>query len=373
MPNAICEPDTCRKRLVPDWLNGGPPYFRIADANDPAEMRVNSLVGNCVVYICEKMRGRTRGDPFGTAFIASMEDPDGAYGTYLVTAAHLIEDSNRINGGNVWVRALTRAKKLGTFQSSCDDWVEHADKSVDLAVLDITDVAEGLEYWPVPLISQNGTGFIFSEGRALFQPDIGEAVFVPGLFSAVPGGTSNTPIFRFGNIAANPSEPFQLDSDRPPMHGHLLAMQSIGGMSGSPVFLRPSKMVLVNDVPKGERTVSKETQVVGWPFHFYLLGMIVAHWNWPPANNIEEWAKLNCGVSAVTPAHRMLEVLNTGNLSMARKNRLDDVKAGKPVAVRDTAAPTRGRKPQRLALEGPWEDRVRDSFTAKPKRRKAKR
>ena len=65
----------------------------------------------------------------------------------------------------------------------------------------------------------------------------GDELFAIGLFSLRVGTQRNIPIVRSGILAAMPydSEPFTKDGH--PYHAYLAEMRSIGGLSGSPVFI----------------------------------------------------------------------------------------------------------------------------------------
>jgi hypothetical protein len=66
---------------------------------------------------------------------------------------------------------------------------------------------------------------------------IGDAVFITGLFSHHPGKARNLRVIRVGNIAAMPDEPVK--TQRGEMEAYLIEARSLGGLSGSPVFVRP--------------------------------------------------------------------------------------------------------------------------------------
>ena len=126
-----------------------------------------------------------------------------------------------------------------------------------------------------------------------------------GLFHRHAGTKKNTPVVRTGNIAAMPEEP--VDTARGPMEAYLVEARSIGGLSGSPVFVH---LGIVRNV---EGQVKFATQKWGV---FYLLGMMQGHWEMPLldvdfANEDERGlVTANMGIAVVSPADRILEVLN---------------------------------------------------------------
>ena len=65
---------------------------------------------------------------------------------------------------------------------------------------------------------------------------VGDEVFLTGLFANHIGQQRNLPIIRVGNIALMPEEPVQHPS-LGPIDAYLIEARSIGGLSGSPVFV----------------------------------------------------------------------------------------------------------------------------------------
>ena len=65
---------------------------------------------------------------------------------------------------------------------------------------------------------------------------IGDEVFMVGLFHRHTGRDRNEPIIRVGNIASLPSAPVPLDEGEK-AEAILIEPRSIGGLSGSPVFV----------------------------------------------------------------------------------------------------------------------------------------
>lgn len=66
--------------------------------------------------------------------------------------------------------------------------------------------------------------------------ELGDEVFFSGLFYPHSGTRRNIPIVRIGNVAALLEEPV-LNRNGVPMDLYLMESRSIGGLSGSPVFV----------------------------------------------------------------------------------------------------------------------------------------
>ena len=133
----------------------------------------------------------------------------------------------------------------------------------------------------------------------------GDEVFITGLFAHLVGSSRNLPIVRMGNIAMMPGEPV-MSKELGNIEAYLIEARSIGGLSGSPAFVRET-------IPMG----------IG---AFYFLGLMHGHWDIPPeAKNdqiiigSDKTGQVNIGIAIVIPAKKVLEVLNHPDLIEARK------------------------------------------------------
>jgi hypothetical protein len=146
---------------------------------------------------------------------------------------------------------------------------------------------------------------------------IGDDVHAVGLFSAIPGNSSNTPIVRFGNIAMMP--PDQIQTDLGYTDAYLIEARSIGGMSGSPVFVRRTIKQEVTTTDGKSLTVfysgAGET----------LFGMAQSHWDIreedinKPSFVHDRKRGVNYGVAVVVPARKIYETLHSPTLIEMRK------------------------------------------------------
>jgi hypothetical protein len=129
----------------------------------------------------------------------------------------------------------------------------------------------------------------------------GDNIVVIGLFAHHQGNVKNLPIIRSGNIAMMPDEPIK-SHDFGDMEAYLIECRSIGGLSGSPVFV-------IKDIGPGQARI-------------FLLGLIHGHWDVEPDDVIDtstaEKNSVNVGVAIVAPAKRILETLNHQELKDVR-------------------------------------------------------
>ncbi len=151
----------------------------------------------------------------------------------------------------------------------------------------------------------------------------GDNVFWVGMFSLMADSKSNWPIVRTGNIAMMPGEKIpKVDTGdwEGPIEGYLVEARSFGGLSGSPIFVRPTFHIPFTAANDDEQTVMYG---VGHP---YLLGLVQGHWSIPleTINDVQIKAiadrkQINLGFAIVVPAHRILEVINQPELIKMRE------------------------------------------------------
>jgi hypothetical protein len=120
-----------------------------------------------------------------------------------------------------------------TLNANLDHWCLHpTDPTVDVAVLPCNIEPE------MDVLSISTKHFWSPSANGDQKIGIGDEVFFPGLFTYAPGHRRNIPILRHGNLAMLPDEPIQVDSGFAEVY--LIEARSIGGISGSPVFVRPT-------------------------------------------------------------------------------------------------------------------------------------
>jgi hypothetical protein len=245
----------------------------------------------------------------GTAFIVGVplepRFPD-SYSMALITARHCIEDTRQY--GNLWVRLNLAEGGSQLYQVNHDNWHFHPDPSVDIAVLPVHLPAEcDFKFYPPNTFLTDAD----VEERAL---GIGDELCMAGLFRHRPGTDQNVPIGRSGVIAAMPGELLATSSGAP-YQAYLAEMRSIGGLSGSPVFvIFPSDRLLI-----GEHHDPA----------IYALGIVRGHWDTQgyisvtsrtPAAEAEIF---NSGIATVTPIQRAAEVLDAASLVAMRAAQAD--------------------------------------------------
>jgi hypothetical protein len=286
-----------------DTRLGGIPRYYMTPPED-ADMRVPEVLRQCVVFIgvSDVTPGGQPTLSFrGTAFFVTVSSESrvdqGFY--YLVTAKHV---ARRLRGREIIVRANTKDGRSQTISSGGPmGWWHHpADESVDVAVTPFGLSTETFEYKHIPTDM-----FLSDEGIRDKKIGTGDEVFIVGLFTSLSGKARNLPIVRMGNIAMMPSERVPI-KDYGTIEAYLIEARSIGGISGSPVFVQETTRGGVGTI--------------------YLLGLMYGHWDVPPAikNDAitveEELLKgVNMGIAIVIPAKKILEVLMQPGLVAIRR------------------------------------------------------
>lgn len=284
------------------WYLNQPPNFN---------MRIPDAVRKCVVYLgLETVQGEVRRIRYGgTGFLIGIPSkiPGGSF-LMLVTAKHVADKL----GSEFYVRANTkdgRSKDLKTI--NFQKWYFHpSDKAADVALFPtfFTD-----EFDTLPLPSQM---FLTEQTRQEKGIGIGDEVFITGLFVHHAGHSKNLPIVRTGNIAMIPDERIPIN-DFGPMETYLIEARSIGGLSGSPVFVG----------------VRDTRQIV-----FHLLGLIHGHWDVPSESLIDDAspdagpkAGVNVGIAIMTPASKILDIINGDELRKdLEKHESDEIARNSP-------------------------------------------
>ena len=268
------------------------------------QMRIQSDIRQTVAFV-----GHMDTDgPFqavGTAFLL-MHDRL----LYLVTARHIAEQlgddpfylfMNHNDGGriNAQLDLLELADK--GYQ-----WFFHEDPNVDLAVLPAVFDLEKFG-WNFLLF---GSEMAVVREKNPTAIGCGDFCYVVGLFSLHPGKGRITPVVHTGHIAMMPDamEKIETNDWRGPgtieVEGYLVEISNLQGLSGSPVLVRPSRIM----VGKGQKGTPLNG-VVGIEHHF-LLGVWQGSWE-GRAIGIQGAPRVPVGMGVVTPAEKLMELLDS--------------------------------------------------------------
>lgn len=266
-------------------------------------MSINERVRECVTFL--GILDQTGAfAPYGTGFLASWKE-QGLIFLYLVTAKHVVDDMAR-TGRPLACRLNTRDGGAQFGRIDADDWETHpAEPKCDIAV---TNFVAGLDTFDFKAIDLHD-GLLTDEYIQKNQIGCADEVFTTGLLTSHFGSTRNVPVVRIGNISCMPDEPVYLGSQLGHQKVYLVESRSIGGLSGSPVFLRTPPFRIV----RGEIVNTHGHQ------QEYALGVNIglfetkAHGDRVPTDTAAHRQHfldiMSAGISVVVPMQRVVEIV----------------------------------------------------------------
>jgi hypothetical protein len=233
---------------------------------------------------------------------------------YAVTNKHVARRGFPI----VRLNTIDGTKDVLPLQHS--DWIPHPDGD-DLVVAPIDLPADKHQYVPVSVWS-----FADREGVAKQYYGAGTDTFMVGRFFSHAGEQRNTPSLRFGSIAMLPFEKVKLgpEANSYMQEAFLVETRSLGGFSGSPVFVYQPRGEVLYDENYG--WLSRITELVGHP---QLLGIDCGHIT--KSEPVKDgggnphshgWrVASNTGMAIVIPAWRLKDLLDKPELVMQREEK----------------------------------------------------
>ena len=187
-----------------------------------------------------------------------------------------------------------------------EEWLYPEDEAVDVAVLPIDLPQDAYDYKCVHLNTFVVTDMVIQE----HDIGIGDVLYMCGLFSLHYGTQRNIPILRTGIIAAMPDEPLEDPNTGLGYRAYLAEVRSLGGISGSPVFIALEHGRIPN--PRG---------VLGR--RVWLLGLIRGHWDLRQSRaapiTAQESDAVNTGIAMVTPSQEVYKLLMREDVAMERR------------------------------------------------------
>lgn len=255
----------------------------------------------------------------GTAFFIAVPLPNVTkqFLTYLVTAKHVIKNIEIMSkknkaDGKVYIRLNNNDGDANhSLRTEISDWKFHPiDTSVDAAVLSGTPPHKTFDYRNIPISMAVTDEFIKKE-----EIGAGDEVFLAGLFNSHYGKKKNLPIIRTGNIALMPEEKVNTRSFGD-LDAYLIEARSLGGLSGSPVFVYLGHM-------RAKTTginLGGDGSIFGW------LGLMHGHWDIDEDSVDSEidstnivGKSVNMGIGIVVPATKIIEIINSHDFTEQRK------------------------------------------------------
>ena len=298
--------------------------------------RIDDESLDCVFYLypslVDAQAGKTDVKRGGSGFFVSVPYPrlPGLGMLFAVTAAHVI------NRGSDVVRLNSKDGKTLCYETDARTWFLHPD-GADIAILPFAANAEVAKFRCIPRAH-------FALRKLVEDMDIGpgDNVFVVGRFVNQEGVLKNTPTVRFGQISQMPNEKITSD-DGDEQESFLVEARSIGGYSGSPVFVYFEPYGLQGG-RKAKVEMSGDEFIGPW-----LLGIDWCHINnWQPVcdRNGEPVSKdgdmivgSNTGMMGVIPSWKLDEMLEHPRIKKLMSDAEDELlnARGAPKASSDDA------------------------------------
>ena len=252
----------------------------------------------------------------GTTFFVSREIPElpGKTFAYAVTAAHVLRQISDKGLDAAFLRLNIRGSGATWFRTEIQEWqFDRADPTVDVAVARFLIETGKMDHLCFPLEARLTDSIEKGYGIG-----VGDEVFLSGLFWPHHGKKQNIPIIRAGNIAAMPQE--KISTSVGEIEGYLVEARSIGGLSGSPVFVHIGHGMRGNTLNAGGQ-------------RFFLMGLMHGHFDskllaQDATNDAAELLRVetvNMGIGIVVPIERVMEIIRK-NLEPSEKEEVERVR-----------------------------------------------
>lgn len=239
----------------------------------------------------------------GSVFFLGRDQPgsDKADPVYAVTARHVVDAIRRKGLDRILFRMNRKNGEAQWIAVPIDGWFSHpTDTSIDVAIFK-TGISSEFDHLVLPY-----SLCLTDEKMKEHRVGAGDEVFVTGLFRHHHGSKKNIPIVRVGNIACMTEEKIST-RDFGEMDAYLVEARSIGGLSGSPVFLNLGTTRLIDNQVRF---------ATGQMFFFF--GLIHGHYD-VDSSRIDEAdqmestgltvERVNTGMAIVVPFHKIDETV----------------------------------------------------------------
>ncbi len=257
----------------------------------------------------------------GTSFIVTVPGTQDNTFAFMVTARHVAE---RLEGKEFYIRANKRNGTAVALKGLPSNpwWFHPTDrKHVDAAVTFFAPAQlNELDIQHIPF-----NMFINHATLEVQHIGVGDEVFITGLFTKVTETAKNIPIVRTGTIAMIPGERIPFGDDF--IDAYLIEARSIGGLSGSPVFVRQTVALETSSSPIILAGRRPDTVLQGVGGNIYLLGSMIGHWEIPEGFTPSQAEAVNMGIAPVVPASKILEIIFQPELRAIMEKINEDMKA----------------------------------------------
>lgn len=254
-------------------------------------------IRKCVVYVGYRKKGRPA--IRGTSFFVTYESAP-----YLVTVKHNLIAARNSGAKRLLIRYNRKNAGIAEFETDFADWHEHPDPFTDVAVMPVTDHITSNEMDVIPYPAEN---HVNARVISSMPVTVGDEVFFPGLFSPHAGNDRNVPVIRAGNIAAMAEEPVRIKwfgNTKAFIDAYLVEARSLGGLSGSPVFVHFPWRRRTSTNASGKKVIN----IVAKATEHCLLGIVHGHYDEQlQIDGRKTRREVNLGMAIVVPFTTVVE------------------------------------------------------------------
>ena len=260
-------------------------------------MLVNDEVRKCVAFLGMRLADNSFRFAGSAFFFGHAREDGSANPVFVVTAKHVI-DSIRSKGiTEVFLRMNLKAGGSEWLRTDLDKWFVHpTDASIDVAIYE-AGIPEQYDHLVLPY-----TVAVTDEIMRQNEVGLGDEVFITGLFRHHHGTARNIPIVRIGNLACMAEE--RVTTRFGDMDAYLIEARSIGGLSGSPVFLNLGSV----------RVIENQLKFRGSGAAVFLLGLVHGHYDVKAdMTDVQDdglsFEQVNTGIAIIVPVQSINSVI----------------------------------------------------------------
>lgn len=325
--------------IYPDYRMGGVVNYVVLKEGERL-MRLPDKVRECVIFMGVKEHGNDDPTIGATAFFLSTPFKEkrfkGQRHKYVITAKHNLKEFDEITCDDiVWLRCNLEDVGSEWIPTDRGLWISHPETDLAILPINFITIPDGI----IDVNAKMQHHMIYSESIAddyqILNENIGigDEVVAIGLFTHHKGQGKNLPMVRSGIIAGMPEEKVYTDKTYKYIDAYLVEIRSIGGFSGSPVFVYLGGPPI--PIPMTKNTVRVYERMIGFDERtFYLLGLLHGHWDvkesqvgFSKKKKMEEG--IGTGMAVVVPATKIIELINEEKIQKMERDyeeqKLDEI------------------------------------------------
>jgi hypothetical protein len=328
-----------------------PPHVVERPEGSGTFVRINDSYLSHIVYLGWPVAGDDDAiEPCGTGFLVFHDEC-----TYIVTAAHVAMPFHR-DKLPMAVRINKTADGLGKVERvEQATWHFHPDDKIDVAVMPF----EAPPWARAKFFKTKNVATEFKLEAKNIGP--GDLAYIVGMFKMLPGKARVNPVVHVGHIASMArgeritTQDWRTEkdpADRLDIEGYLVQVPTMGGASGSPVWVRRTLTPILR---RGD-----ENLVSAIAGSIWLLGLWHGAWEQDiskPLKQPQRTTVIERGIGITIPAPRIMETLDKPELIAMRakikENRHKDVPATPQTSMQISGEPTFTAVLQRMLATSP--------------------